>query len=109
MAARSLGLAREAGQLSLAAQDIIIGSLRAVAPVIINDRHCVELYGYDVMVDADLKPWLIEVNASPSLSSDTQQDSDLKFRRARLRPARRARARGSPPARTRASGPRAGS
>jgi tubulin polyglutamylase TTLL9 len=37
------------------------------------------MYGYDVMLDADLKPWLIEVNASPSMSSDTQTDHDLKF------------------------------
>ena len=32
------------------------------------------------MIDGDLKPWLIEVNASPSLSADTQSDYDLKFR-----------------------------
>lgn len=61
-------------------QDIIVGALKAVAPVVINDKHCVELYGYDIMIDADLKPWLIEVNASPSLSADTQTDYDLKFR-----------------------------
>ena len=47
--------------------------------VIINDKHCFEMYGYDVMIDADLRPWLIEVNASPSMSSDTQTDHDLKF------------------------------
>ena len=60
-------------------QAIILNSLRAVANVIINDKHCFEMYGYDVMIDADLRPWLIEVNASPSMSSDTQTDHDLKF------------------------------
>ena len=36
------------------------------------------MYGFDVMIDSDLKPWLIEVNASPSLTSTTTSDRMLK-------------------------------
>eukprot|EP00967_Tisochrysis_lutea_P061858 scaffold79332_cov30-Tisochrysis_lutea.AAC.3 len=57
---------------------LIIHSLKAVQNVIINDKHCFECYGYDVMLDSDLKPWLIEVNASPSLSTTTTTDRILK-------------------------------
>lgn len=56
----------------------MLASLKACQGVIINDRHCFELYGYDVIVDADLKPWLIEVNASPSLAASTPADRLMK-------------------------------
>ncbi|KAG2482988.1 hypothetical protein HYH03_018114 [Edaphochlamys debaryana] len=61
-------------------EGVILKSLRAVQPIIQSDRHCFELYGYDVIIDAGLKPWLIEVNASPSLSTTTQADRLLKHR-----------------------------
>ncbi len=50
---------------------LIIHSLKAVQGVMINDRHCFECYGYDVLVDADLKPWLVEVSITWFLSLDT--------------------------------------
>ena len=60
-------------------QMMIIHSLLAVQPVMMNDKHCFELYGYDVMFDDEFKPWLIEVNASPSLTANTKEDYKLKF------------------------------
>lgn len=59
-------------------QMIVIRSLHSVQPVMINDKHCFELYGFDIMFDDQFKPWLIEVNASPSLTANTPEDRRLK-------------------------------
>ncbi|CAD8151553.1 unnamed protein product [Paramecium octaurelia] len=59
-------------------QMLMIRSLQAVQKIIINDKHCFELYGFDILLDAQLKPWLLEVNASPSMTSNTPVDFELK-------------------------------
>jgi hypothetical protein len=40
--------------------------------------NCFEVFGFDVLLDSDLKPWLIEVNLSPSLSPDSPLDHVIK-------------------------------
>ena len=59
---------------------LCLQSLKSVQAVMSSDRHCFELYGYDVIIDDALKPWLIEVNASPSLSATTVSDRILKHK-----------------------------
>mmetsp|Transcript_45505 Transcript_45505/g.38349 ORF Transcript_45505/g.38349 Transcript_45505/m.38349 type:complete len:143 (+) Transcript_45505:337-765(+) len=59
-------------------QNILIYSLQSVQKAIIADKHCFELYGYDILIDSDLKPWLIEINASPSMTPNSKEDNDLK-------------------------------
>ncbi|TMW67957.1 hypothetical protein Poli38472_007629 [Pythium oligandrum] len=59
---------------------VMLHALRAVQNVIINDQHCFECYGYDIIIDDNLKPWLVEVNASPSLTTTTTDDRNMKSR-----------------------------
>lgn len=70
---------RKVDDLFVAIQDVVLSSLLSVQKVMIQDKHCFELYGYDIMISSDLRPWLLEVNASPSLSANTPNDYDMKF------------------------------
>jgi hypothetical protein len=40
--------------------------------------NCFELFGFDVLIDSDLKPWLLEVNLSPSFACDSPLDASIK-------------------------------
>lgn len=51
--------------------EIIKNSLRSVARRIGNRKNSFELLGYDFMIDAELKPWLIEINTSPAMDYST--------------------------------------
>ena len=65
---------------------MIIKSILSVETIIVNNlnrstknRHlCFELYGFDVIIDSNLKPWLLEVNVLPSLSSSSPMDKKIK-------------------------------
>ena len=39
---------------------------------------CYELYGFDIILDSALKPWLLEVNISPSLMGSSPLDREIK-------------------------------
>jgi hypothetical protein len=43
-----------------------------------NKTNCFEILGFDVLIDSELKPWLLEANLSPSLSSDSPLDFKIK-------------------------------
>merc|ERR1712137_1115099 len=49
-------------------------TLRGLGP----NQTCFEIFGFDVLVDANLCPWLLEVNTMPSLSSSSPLDKRIK-------------------------------
>jgi len=60
---------------------IISGEHYVVAAMKKNSNHrnnCFEIFGYDILIDSDLKPWLIEVNLSPSLACESPLDMTIK-------------------------------
>lgn len=67
-------------------KDLIIKMIIAVEPPIvdglndagISSKLCYELYGFDIIIDSNLKPWILEVNISPSFSSSSPFDKTLK-------------------------------
>ena len=52
-------------------KDIIIYSLQAVQDVLDNRKGSMEMLGYDIMIDEQFNPWLIEVNSSPTMEFST--------------------------------------
>lgn len=52
----------------------VIKTLKSVSKIMSNEGNCFQLYGFDVMIDDNLKPWLIEVNGSPSMRANTKKD-----------------------------------
>ena len=40
--------------------------------------RCFEILGFDIIVDKDLKPWVLEVNHSPSLACESDFDAQIK-------------------------------
>ncbi|OMJ76038.1 hypothetical protein SteCoe_23175 [Stentor coeruleus] len=70
-------------------EDIIMKTLCSVQPYLAHlykscqpedysNSMCFELLGFDVILDKNLKPWVLEVNHSPSFSTDSPLDWKVK-------------------------------
>jgi glutathione synthase/RimK-type ligase-like ATP-grasp enzyme len=58
----------------------VIRTLEAMQKVMQSERNnSFELYGFDILLDSHLEPWLIEVNGSPSMTANTAKDKELKL------------------------------
>lgn len=45
--------------------------------MILYRKNSLEIFGYDFMIDTDMRPWLIEVNSSPSMEHSTHVTEKL--------------------------------
>lgn len=59
----------------LSAESKIVAGVKMHVPY---RNNCFELLGFDVLIDDNLKPWLLEVNLSPSLNTDSEIDLKVK-------------------------------
>ncbi|RKO92073.1 tubulin-tyrosine ligase family-domain-containing protein [Blyttiomyces helicus] len=60
-------------------QGIILLTLLPVSPEVPKTPGgCFELYGFDIIIDESMRPWLLEVNLSPALSVESDVDMVIK-------------------------------
>ncbi|TDG97738.1 hypothetical protein EPR50_G00211180 [Perca flavescens] len=70
-------------------EDVIVKTLISAHPILKHNYHtcfpnhttgsaCFEILGFDVLLDHRLRPWVLEVNHSPSFTTDSQLDREVK-------------------------------
>ncbi|XP_068161743.1 tubulin polyglutamylase ttll6 isoform X2 [Antennarius striatus] len=70
-------------------EDMIVKTLISAHPILKHNYHtcfpnhttgsaCFEILGFDVLLDYRLRPWVLEVNHSPSFTTDSQLDREVK-------------------------------
>ena len=67
-------------RLTMAAAQMQIASQYRIG-ITSNDgkSRCFEILGFDIMIDNNCKPWLLEVNNKPSMAAESPFDHELKM------------------------------
>jgi len=64
----------------ISAHPILKHNYRTCFPNHIKASACFEILGFDIILDRKLKPWVLEVNHSPSFTTDSALDREIKDR-----------------------------
>ena len=67
-------------------KDLVIKAVLSIEGIVFSGcemhlpyrTNCFELFGFDVLIDDTLNPWLLEVNLSPSMNCDAPIDQKIK-------------------------------
>ncbi|XP_066210723.1 tubulin polyglutamylase TTLL13 [Saccopteryx leptura] len=64
----------------ISAHSVLRHNYRSCFPQYLNGGTCAcfEILGFDILLDHKLKPWLLEVNHSPSFTTDSRLDQEVK-------------------------------
>lgn len=62
----------------LTAQPFLSSTYKSAQSHDFMNAMCFEVLGFDILIDNDLRPWLLEVNFTPSFSTDSQLDFRIK-------------------------------
>lgn len=79
-------LGTDTAALMMKIEDVIVKTIlsaelhiAAATKMFVNNKwNCFELYGFDILIDDTMKPWILEVNLSPSLVCDSPLDLKIK-------------------------------
>ena len=76
-------------QLKAKMRDMIVKTLISIQPDLVHhyrtsqpsdiyNNMCFEILGFDILIDSNGNPWLLEVNHAPSFNCDTALDAHVK-------------------------------
>ena len=51
--------------------DVVWRSLKALQETQEQKSNCFEVFGFDIVLDVELNPWVIEINLSPACAERT--------------------------------------